>query len=105
LAPTGYPEDMLMKKSKEPSPGTLNMGRMRGLKVEPKKLTIPKPINISTHMKKGRSAGHTTLNQSERPSNAAVKASLGYEIMQTTIRQKIMEYTKVEILFLFMAYL
>ncbi|HYE09915.1 MAG TPA: hypothetical protein VEF53_07035, partial [Patescibacteria group bacterium] len=60
---------------KEPSPGTLNTGRMSGLKVEPNKLTIPSPISISTQIKKGRSAGQTTLNHSFRPSSEAVKAS------------------------------
>ncbi|KUO70075.1 MAG: hypothetical protein APF77_24700 [Clostridia bacterium BRH_c25] len=94
-----------MKKPKEPSPGTLNTGLIRDLKVDPKKLTIPRPISISTQMKKGRSAGQTTLNQSFKPSDAAVKASLGYMTMQATSRQKIMEYVKVEILFLFMIYL
>jgi hypothetical protein len=105
LAPTGYPEDILMKKPKEPSPGTLNTGRIRGLKAEPKKLTIPRPIIISTHIKKGKSAGQTTLNQSFKPSSAAEKATLGYMIMQATSRQKIMEYIIVEILDLFIIYL
>jgi hypothetical protein len=96
---------MLIKKPKEPSPGTLNTGIIRGLKAEPKKLTIPIPISTSTQIKKGRSAGQTTLNQSFKPSKEAEKASLGYMIMQITSMQKIIEYNKVEILLLFMIYL
>jgi len=59
----------------------LNTGPIRGLKVDPNRLTIPKPISISTQIKKGRSAGQTTLNHSFKPSNAAEKASTGYLIM------------------------
>jgi hypothetical protein len=105
FAPTGYPEEMLMKKSKEPSPGTLNIGPIRGRKMEPNRLTIPRPISISTQIKKGRSAGQTILNQSFRPSNEAEKASPGYLIMHMTRIQKIMEYIKTEILSFFMIYL
>jgi len=101
----GYPENILMKKPKEPSPGILNRGRIRGFIAEPKKLTIPSPMSISTEMKKGRSEGQTTLNQSFKPSSAAEYASFGYMIMKAASRQKIMEYIKVEMLFLFMVYL
>jgi hypothetical protein len=96
---------MLIKKLKEPSPGTLKSGLIRGLKAEPKKLTIPMPISISTQIKKGRSDGQTTLNQSIRPSLAEETASLGYITMQTTSKKKMIENTKVEILFFFMSYL
>jgi hypothetical protein len=96
---------MLMKKLKEPSPGTLNTGLMTGLKVDPNKLTIPSPINISTQIKKGRSAGHTTLNHNTSPSNAAEKASPGYRTILMTNRQNMIEYIKVERFLLFIAYL
>ncbi|HQE67566.1 MAG TPA: hypothetical protein PLE05_12110, partial [Bacillota bacterium] len=91
FAPTGYPEDILIKKSKEPSPGTLNTGPIRGRKAEPNSLTIPRPMRISMQIKKGRSAGQTTLNHSFKPSREAAKASPGYLIMNNTRIQKIKE--------------
>jgi len=105
LAPTGYPEDMLINNPKEPSPGTLNAGRIRGLNMEPNRLTIPRPISISTQIKKGSSAGQTILYQSFKPSNAKEKDSPGNIIMQAASRKKTMENIKTETLLLFMIYL
>ncbi|MDD3706228.1 MAG: hypothetical protein PHC45_09240, partial [Clostridiaceae bacterium] len=68
---------------------------------EPNRLTIPRPMRISTQIKKGRSAGQTTLNHSIKPSREAAKASSGYLTMNITRIQKIMEYVYVAISLLF----
>jgi len=67
LAPTGYPDVILIANANEPSPGTLNIGRIIGSKSTPKNLTTPKLINISDPIKKGSSAGITSVAHIIKP--------------------------------------
>lgn len=87
---------MLITKAKAPSPGILNKKLMMGLKTAPIKFTTPRPISISTHMKKGSSAGHTTLNHRFRPSKEDLYAYSGNIIMQITIKRNIIEFSNIE---------
>src|SRR5690554_1726641 len=64
-----------MARAKEPTPGTLNTGRIRGSSKTPRKWTTPRPIKISAMTKKGRREGKTTSHQTFKPSRAALKAS------------------------------
>ena len=78
-----------MKNANAPSPGMLKIGRIIDLKQLPNRLTTPRPISISTQIKKGSSAGRTTLNQRSKPSCAAAKDSFGKIIMNMTSMQNI----------------
>ena len=50
---------MLMTNIKEPSPGTLKIGRIMGSKSVPINSITPNPINNSEPIKKGSNAGKT----------------------------------------------
>lgn len=69
----------------------------------PIKLTTPNPIRISVHIKKGRSAGHTTLNHKLRPSNEDLNVSWGYVIILVIIKIKIRALIYTEKFFLIKA--
>ncbi len=45
IAPIGYPDASPMAITKEPSPGTLNKGLIKGSSNTPIKWTTPRPIN------------------------------------------------------------
>lgn len=67
-----------------------------GLKIDPKKFIMPKPINISTHIKNGRREGHTIFNHRFSPSKEDLYAYSGNIIMQIIINKNIIELKHIE---------
>jgi hypothetical protein len=68
---------MPMAKGKEPTPGTLNKGRIMGSNSIPKDLIRPVPLNNSAAIKKGSRDGNTILSQRLKPYCPAFKELWG----------------------------